>query len=204
MKTRVFEEGRPNVFPRKSTLKIKTALITSYLLTLMLSSCYVEPWYGHDGRPGVAYLSITWIDDEPAYINTGTSAIPQYFYWDKYYRANPGYYTMYYEGDYWNGYNWAFYAWEIDYEIWRANGEPGGLYHNGANGPDTYFTLECSPFGPYVYEDLKSAPANVDFEILQESEDEITILKSDKDFHLKATYRKVESRNEDNKTLSDQ
>lgn len=161
---------------------------------LLLSSCYEEiPWRGSDGRPGTAYLALTWIDDEPSYINAGTASIPGYFYWDEYYRATPGYYTLYYEGDIRMGNNWSSYAWEIEYEIWRMEGEKGDLYYHGRDGEDTYFTLECSPFGPMVYEDFKNTA--VDYEVLQQSPDEVTILKSKNDFKLKITYRKAEKRN---------
>lgn len=178
----------------KGHLRSGKTLIFLFILVTLLSSCYKEPWYGKDGRPGNAYLAVDWVDDEPDYIDVGTSAVPPYFYWGEYYRAYPGIYQLYYEGEVWMGNRWAFYAWEIDYEIWRNEGEQGGAYYHGRDGADTYFTLECSPFGPLVYEDYKSGDTKPGFEVLQDSDDEITILKTDKDFNLKITYRKVEQR----------
>ena len=194
MKTQALEEGMKSALRERTTLRKVKAAAMLMTVALLFSSCYKEPWYGHDGHPGRAQLSLAWIDDKPDYVNSGTPAIPEYFQWDRYYPANPGFYTMYYDGSLWNGYNWTYYAWEIDFEIWRASGEPGGLYYHGSDGPDTYFTIECSPYGPYLYEDMKITPVNPGYEVLQESEDEISILKSDKDFRMKITYRKVDRR----------
>jgi hypothetical protein len=165
------------------------------ILVLLISGCYKETdWYGQDGRQGDAYLSLSWIDNEPAYIDAGTSSVPAYFYWNEYYRAYPGYYTLYYDGEVWMGNRWAFYAWEVDYEIWRMQGEQGGMNYNGRDGEDTYITLECSPFGPMVYEDLKSGELMPGIEILQQTEDSISIQIEKEGYALKATYRKVKVR----------
>ncbi|MDZ7742545.1 MAG: hypothetical protein U5Q03_12535 [Bacteroidota bacterium] len=166
--------------------------VLAIFMIILLSGCYKEPWYGSDGRPGKAYLSATWIDDEPEYIDVGTSALPYHFNWGQFYRAYPGFFHLYFEGEVWMGNRWAFYAWEIDYEIWREPGEPGGKFYHGRNGADTYFTLECSPFGPMVYEDLKSGKTREGIEILSETEEEITILQEKNGFGLRATYRKAE------------
>jgi len=193
MKTKDKEEGRKLSFLWKNT-PIRISIILFFISGLLLNSCYVTPWYGEDGRQGNAYVALTWVDAKPDYIDAGPSGIPPVFYWDQYYRAVPGYYSLYYEGSVWNGYGKSFYAWEIYYEIWRMEGENGGLYYHGADGADTYFTLECSPYGPYIYEDLyKDQPAG--FELIQNSEDEVTIEKTDGAFRLRATYKKVEPGN---------
>jgi len=165
------------------------------LATLILSSCYSEPWYGQNGRPGNAFLSITWIDAQPDYIDAGTGDIPPVFQYGKYYRSWPGFYTLYYEGRFWSGQAHAFYAWEVDYEIWEVAGEPGGMYYNGADGCDNYFTVECSPYGPWVYgPGYKSAELPDGYELKESSEDKVVIEKEDTNFGIRITYKKVTPR----------
>lgn len=165
------------------------------LVTLFLSSCYPEPWYGQNGRNGNAFLSLTWVDVKPEYIDAGTGDIPAVFQYGKFYMAWPGFYTMYYDGRFWNGQTNVFYAWEVDYEIWETLGEPGGMYYNGANGPDNYFTVECSPYGPWVYgPGYKSAELPDGFELKESSDDRIVLEKAGTDFGITLTYRKVDAR----------
>lgn len=165
------------------------------LITLLITSCYTEPWYGRDGRPGYAFLTITWIDAKPDYIDAGTGDIPPVFEYGKYYSAWPGYYTLYYDGSFWNGQAWASYAWEVDYEIWAVNGEPGGPYCNGANGADNYFTVECSPYGPWVYgPGYKSTELPEGYELKESSEDRIVIEKKGPNFGITLIYKKVPAR----------
>ena len=166
------------------------------LATFILSSCYTEPWYGHNGRPGNAFLSLSWIDAKPDYIDAGTGDIPPMFQYGQYYNAWPGFYTLYYEGRYWSGQAHAFYAWEVDYEIWKTTGEPGGMYYDGANGPDNYFTVECSPFGPWVYgPGYKTSELPDGYELKESSDEKIVIEKEGNDFGITITYRKVSPRN---------
>ncbi len=182
----------PAIKEERSRLHIVLRWFFLLMIILFITSCYVEPWYGRDGYPGNAYLAITWIDAQPEYIDAGTGAIPPVFQYGKYYAAYPGYYTMYYEGRFWNGQAHAFYAWEVDYEIWLAAGEPGGAYYNGANGPDNYFTVECSPFGPWVYgPGYKSVALPEGYELKESTEEKIVIEKEGKDFGITLTYRKV-------------
>ena len=162
------------------------------LAALFLSSCYQEPWYGHNGQPGNAFLSLTWVDAKPEYIDAGTGDIPPVFEYGRYYKSWPGYYTMYYDGRFWNGQAHAFYAWEVDYEIWETSGEPGGMYYNGANGPDNYFTIEMSPFGPWIYgPGYKSAALPEGYKLVEEDEEKIVIEKEDTSFGIRITYRSV-------------
>ncbi len=159
---------------------------------LFLSSCNDEPWYGRNGQPGYAFLSITWIDVQPDYIDAGTGDIPPVFQYGRYYSAWPGFYTMYYDGRFWNGQANVFYAWEVDYEIWETAGEPGGLYYEGVNGPDNYFTIECSPYGPWIYgPGYKSAELPDGYELKESSDDKIVITKEAVNFGISLTYRKV-------------
>ena len=191
MKTKDIEEGRRMSFGRKELHLKVTPIIIAIVVITSLNSCVIAPWHGDNGRPGNAFVALTWTNAKPEYIDAGSSGIPPVFYWDEYYPAMPGYYTLYYEGSVWNAYAKSFYAWEINYEIWRMEGEDGGLYHHGADGADTYFTLECNPYGPYVYEDInKNQP--VDYEIIQNSGDEITIEKINNGFGIRVTYKKAE------------
>ena len=174
--------------------KINVAILAVLSLTFFLTSCYKEPW-GSDGLPGKAYLALTWVEEEPSYLDVGTSAIPEYFYWDEYYRITSGYYNFYYEGDVWTGNRWAFYSWEIDYEIWTNTGESGEPYYNGRDGADTYFTIECSPYGPYVSEDYKGIVVEKDYRVIEDTGDTIIIEKEKEEFTMRVTYKKVEKRN---------
>lgn len=174
---------------RKSSLQTWLSLL---LITLFITSCHKEPWYGRDGRPGNAYLTITWIDAKPEYIDAGTGDIPPVFEYGRYYNAWPGFYTMYYDGRFWNGQAHVFYAWEVDYEIWTVAGEPGGMNYDGVDGPDNYFTLECSPFGPWIYgPGYKSAELHEGYNLKESSDERIIIEKEGTDFGITLTYKKV-------------
>jgi len=165
------------------------------MITLFITSCHVEPWYGHDGRPGNAFLAISWLDAQPEYIDAGTGDIPPVFEYGRFYHAWPGFYTMYYDGRFWNGQANVFYAWEVDYDIWAVAGEPGGLYYNGADGVDNHFTVECSPFGPWVYgPGYKSAALPDGYELLEDNDEKIIIQKEGTDFGITLTYKKVAPR----------
>lgn len=158
---------------------------------LFLSSCQKEYWI-NDGFDGRAFLALSWSDSEPEYIDPGTNAIPLYFYWDEYYQINPGVFTMYYDGIIWDNYGWYEYAWEVDYEIWINYGELGTFLYDGRDGADSYFVVECNPYGPYVYLDLKSTQQNNKFTVLEEEDDLIIIQLDKKNYSIKLTYRKVE------------
>lgn len=188
MKTKAIEEGR-KMSCKGEILPFKILMLVSLgFIIFSFNSCYVVPWHGEDGRPGNAYVALTWVDAEPEYIDAGSSGIPPVFYWDEYYPAYPGYYSLYYEGSIWNGFNKSLYAWEVNYEIWRIPGEEGGMYYHGADGADTYFTLECSPFGPYVYEDIYKDQSLTN----EVTPNMFTIEGYENGFGFKATYKKVE------------
>lgn len=180
--------------------KIKFILAVFILIT----GLYACVPYGYDGMPGDSYLAVTWYRTQPDYLDVGTSDIPPVFEWGAFYRAWPGYYTMYYEGSYWNGYRYARYAWEMNYEIYRIAGEPGGPNYNGADGPNTYFTLECSPFGPEIYTDTRYYKKGNDQiekpekEMLTGQTDSVVVVKND--LKLKLVYKKVEPRTEQKRT----
>lgn len=173
--------------------KINKSLVISIpLMMLFMSSCEVN-YYGTPGRDGRAFLAITWDYVEPEYLDAGTGAIPRVFEWGRFYQTNSGIYTLYYEGHVQNGMQLSSYAWETDYEIWRNPGEAPGTYYDGADGADNYFTLECSPYGPYVYRDnYKTTEINKKYTLLEESENKIVVLQKNKQFSMKITYKKVE------------
>ena len=194
MKTRVTQRVKREV---KKIYSKKFIWLLSITLGFILSSCEIDH-YGYDGRPGRAYLSLSWDVQEPDYLDVGTSSIPTVFYWDEFYRAYPGVFLLYYDGSIWNGRRWISYAWEMEYEIWQVPGEPGGYHYNGADGPDSYFTLVCSPFGPdiydeYIYYKKNEEKVDVDekFESVNESGE---ISKTFKGFGVKIKYRKIEPR----------
>ncbi len=165
--------------------------LSAFILILILASCEKEPWYGNDGRPGDAYIALTWQVEEPTYVDAGTYAIPPVFYYGEYYRINPGYYDLYYEGRTWNGMGWAFYAWEVEYTIRVIDGEPGGWHYNGADGPDNYFTIEMSPYGPYISSDYKSSEISEKYELISDTGDEIVIKQVLEGLEMEVTYHKA-------------
>ena len=181
-----------------STLREKKSLSLTRLLTLIVSilifsSCYIETNHvGFDGRPGDAYLSLEWEYEAPTYLDAGTSDIPSVFTWGRYYLTRPGFYNLYYEGELWDGYDIAYYAWEIDYEIWRNPGAPGRLGGiNGADGRDSYLTIILSPYGPFTDSMNKSLSK---YKVIEEGKDKIVVEQKAEEFSIRITYKKVEKR----------
>ena len=181
---------------KEKGLKINKLLPYSLLIIVLLgfSSCNEDYWV-IDGRPGDAYLALTWTEDEPDYIDAGTGAIPSVFYWNDYYHIYPGIYYLYYDGVYNDGYGYWDYAWEVEYEIYNNPGELGTIHYDGRDGRDNYFSIDMNPYGPYVYIDYKSAPIKSNFKVLEESDSKIVILKEEEAYSLKVTYTKTEKRN---------
>ena len=168
-------------------------IIVLLIIVFIIFSCKKDAYYGHDGRPGDAYISLTWEVSQPDYLNAGTGAIPPVFQWGRFYKAYPGYYSLYYEGSVWNGSYWSYYAWEVNYEIWITKGENGGWYYDGADGPDTYFTLQCSPYGPYIYNEYKSLCLNSKYDLLEDTGEIITVIRESEGHSIKITYKKLET-----------
>ena len=167
-------------------------ILTTILFVFLLASCQKEPWYGQDGRPGDAFIALTWQVEEPTYIDAGTHAIPPVFHYGEYYPINPGFYNFYYEGRVWTGMNYAYYAWEVDYEIRILAGEPGNWYYHGTDGPDNYFMIEMSPYGPYLSSDFKNAVASENTILVSDSEDKIVVKQTSEGMELEITYTPVE------------
>ncbi|MBT6686977.1 MAG: hypothetical protein HN704_03230 [Bacteroidetes bacterium] len=158
---------------------------------MSLSSCE----RGRDGRPGEAYISLDWEYDQPSYIDAGTYAIPEVFVWGRNYHAQSGYYDLYYEGSFWDGFALNLYAWEVGYEIWRNPGQEGAPgYIDGKDGPDSYLSIYCSPYGPYFDRFNKSSDATSKYKLIEATESEIVVQQNEESFSMKITYKKVEPR----------
>jgi hypothetical protein len=169
----------------------KVQKVIAVLLVLSLAGCQ-KAWHGRDGRPGDAYLALDWQVSEPVYIDAGTSNIPPVFYWGQNYMMFPGMYNLYYEGRVWTGMSWASYAWEVMYEIYEISGENGGWYYNGQDGPDNYFMIVCSPYGPNIQSTYKNAERERTQEIVLETEEEIVVKQLGDGVEMKITYKKVD------------
>jgi len=174
---------------RQNGLRTKRYLSYSIIFFVLFgfSSCTEDYWIIESPQPSNAYIALTWSEDEPDYIDAGTGAIPEIFYWNDYYRIYPGSYTLYYDGIFNNGYEYIDYAWEVDYEIYT---------NNGTYNDDNYFSIDLNPYGPYVDQDYKSASLNSTFKVLETSDSKIVILKQGEEYSLKVTYRKVERQNQ--------
>lgn len=171
--------------------RMKIEKLIAVLLILGFTSCQ-KAWYGRDGRPGDAFVSFTWQVSEPTYIDVGTAAVPPVFYWGESYKIRPGNYTLYYEGEVWAGSGLALYSWKVMYEIWEVPGEHGDWYYNGSDGPDNYFSIECSPYGPYVSSDYKSTALDPKYDLISENKDEIVVEQKADGMRMKITYKKSE------------
>jgi hypothetical protein len=111
--------------------------IVVIVVSLMAVSC------GVDGDPGHCYISVDWeyynadygvyyYEDNNPDVPDSDEIVPGW-----YYESYPGVYDYYYESedpDYWYDYT-GFY------ELIQNPGSPGGLLHDGLDGPDTYFDL---------------------------------------------------------------
>ena len=166
---------------------------------LLISSCEE----GSYGESGLAFVAFTWVEDEPDYIEIENEFIPAVFYWDWFYRVDPGIYDIYYEGNHSRGGRINPYAWELEYEVWENPGKKGKHpWQTGPDGPDAYFTIELSPFGPEVfYEEVspeKSARPDEGSEIIMNDGDVIIIERHSNNLSLRLTYRRVESREDNN------
>lgn len=112
-----------------------------YLLPLILMAC------GKDGEPGDTYVRFTWTGNQPYIFSTNNPAIPIVFYYGVDYITQPGTYSLYYETFY--GVN---YWWSVNYTLTYKDGEKGGIFKDGDDGEDSYFSINCDPYGPYIYQ----------------------------------------------------
>ena len=164
-------------------IQIIKVLLVFVILTLSISSCRIEV----DGRPGRAYLSLEWNGYKPTFVDAGTSAIPEYFDYGRFYRIQPGYYNIYYEGtDYYYS-TPRNYAWDMDYEIFLNEGRP-----NGYNGDDVYFTIELNPWGPEsFFTDKKQNDLILGYKIIEKNDKIIILERSVDDYGIRIKYTKI-------------
>ena len=118
-------------------MKILKRFLPGLLVVIFAASC------GRDGDPGHTYFSLDWeyynedygvyyYEDNNPDVPDSEDIIPRFNY-DCY----PGYYEFYYESEdpsYW-------YTYEGYYELFQNPGSPGGLFHDGMDGADSYFML---------------------------------------------------------------
>ena len=174
--------------------KISYSFLIVFILTL-LSSCE-DDYYGRDGRPGRAYLSLSWSNEIPEYIDASTSDIPPTFKWGDNYRTSPGNYVLYYEGSVWNGFGFTSYAYDVEYEIIENPGKEGQPYNiDGRDGKNTYLTIECSPYGPYLFSN-KRGTVSKNYEIINNNDDSTEVVQKGENFSIKIIYRKANPRKE--------
>ena len=166
-----------------------------FAVSLLMIFASISCEKGEIGEPGLAFVAFTWVDHEPEYIEIANDFIPATFYWDWYYRVEPGIYYVYYEGIY----RRSPYAWELEYEVWENEGKRGKhAWVKGPDGPDAYFTIELSPFGPEViYEEVyldKSGAGFGNHTIIPEIGSSYVVEKQNKDYNLRLRYNRVEPR----------
>lgn len=165
-------------------------------MLLALSCSFSSCEKGEYGEPGFAFVAFSWVDAEPDYLEIANDFIPAVFYWDWFYRVDPGIYYVYYEGKY--GRN--DYAWELEYEVWEKEGKRAEfVWLEPENGPDAYFTVELSPFGPEViYEEVEVEKQgyvdNSDSHPMEVGQ-EVILEKHHEGYSLRLRYKRVEPRN---------
>ncbi len=163
--------------------RAKILFISFILIPFIFSSCRIEP----DGRPGRAYISLEWNGYKPTYVDAGTSAIPTVFDYGRFYRIQPGFYNIYYEGtDYYYS-TPRDYSWDMDYEIFINEGRS-----NGWDGEDVYFTIELNPWGPETFYSSKKQDDLVNgYKIINKTEKTITLERKIDDYGIRIKYTKI-------------
>lgn len=117
---------------------------------LIMQSCIIEAPVGRDGLDGNAFFSMNYGEKEPYFVDAG-GVIPDNFYWDSYYKTYSGYYTVYYEYEYFTNMGRIIEPWEIEVEVFNIQGEPADHNYDGQDGNDVYFDLILFPDGAYDF-----------------------------------------------------
>lgn len=132
------------------------------------------------------YIALAWDYSKPTFIDAGTYAIPSRFEYNEFYQISPGFYHLYYEGtEYYHG-RYRDFAWDMDYEIYYLDEE-----YSYSRDYDSYFTLELNPFGPEMYESVKSGKTEISgYKVLEYSPDKIVMEKSSEVVGIRVTYKK--------------
>ena len=183
------------ILTKRNNTRVTAVVLLLCITALTFTSCEK----GEEGDPGYAYVALTWKGNEPTYIEMHNNFIPSVFYWDWYYRVDPGIYNVYYEGHQRILGIRIPYAWELEYEVWENPGRRGKyVWEKGPAGPDAYFTIELTPGGPEVfYEEVsadKSAASEAQPSPAYEDGDIIVVEKHNKDYSIRLTYKKVSPR----------
>lgn len=113
------------------------------IIVLFFSGLLVFYSCGVSGDPGHCYVSVDWeyYNEEYGvyYFEDDNPDVPDLEFLEPglYYDSYPGLYSYYYEAE-----DTAFiYKYNGVYELLQNSGFPGGLFHDGPNGVDTYFDL---------------------------------------------------------------
>ncbi len=167
----------------------------SFLLLIPLSLLF-SCEKGDDPFPGLAFVAVSWTVVQPEYIEMDNPFMPEVFYWDWFYRVDPGVYYVYYEGNHRVGGKINPYAWELEYEIWEYEGKRARYFwQDDENGPDAYFTIVCTPFGPEVFheKDYPEKTTYADGQVIPVpgTENEIIIEELSHNFGFRLRYRQV-------------
>ena len=133
---------------------MKTKLYFVILPLIIFQSCVYETHHGSDGRDGESFFKINWEDEEPSAVYTD-GVIPTNFYWDTYYRTDPGFYIIGYEYQYFTSHGTVIYPYEVEIEIYNFEGEPGDYNYDGKDGDDVYFELVLIGDSYDFYEEIE-------------------------------------------------
>lgn len=150
-----------------------------YLLPLLLMAC------GKDGKPGDVYIRFTWTGNQPYIFSTNNVAIPSVFYYSTYYITEPGTYTLYYETFY--GANFWFNG---GYTLTSKPGEEGGIFKDGDDGEDSYFSINCDPYGATFYQ-VKGQQVAEDEPIIEKGENVVVDVEEGSDIVQKVEYKRI-------------
>ncbi len=162
--------------------KVAHIILLSFTILVLFSSCQKD----YERSYHRTFVALAWDGVEPTYIDAGTAAIPAHFEYNSFYRITPGFYQLYYEGtDYYNGY-YRDYAWDMEYEIYVIEDE---YAYEGYD--DSYFTLELNPWGPEVFESVKSGKNEISgYNVLEYSNKKVVLEKAVGSMGIKITYNR--------------
>ncbi len=153
----------------KHTYYLSLALL---FLAFLVSSC--DGPTGPDGRDGNAYAAVTSSDGTLDFSTSVFDSFPSLFYYEEYYRTDPGTYQFSFTTSYYDVLGFYHSAdWYGTYSISINYGDPGGSGKPfwqrgdpGSDGADNYYQLDCTfDYGLDVYKGhslSKSVAPNAD------------------------------------------